>query len=101
MSVRCRTYRDPKTGAVATRWMIDIQLPDGKRIREVCPLQSKRAAERYEQKRRIELFASPPTPVPTQSAPVPVEPEKEVPTFAAFAKVFMATYAKANNKPSE
>jgi integrase len=24
-----------------------------------------------------------------------------VPTFAAFAKVFMATYAKANNKPSE
>src|SRR5579872_2863710 len=106
MSVRCRTYRDPKTGAVATRWMIDIQLPDGKRVREICPVQRKREAERYEQKRRIELFASPPTPVPTQpaqAAPVqpPVEPEKEVPTFAAFAKVFMATYAKANNKPSE
>ena len=106
MSVRCRTYRDPKTGAVATRWMIDIQLPDGKRVREICPVQRKREAERYEQKRRIELFGSPPTPVPTQTAqpapaPSPVEPEKEVPTFAAFATIFMATYAKANNKPSE
>jgi integrase len=105
MSVRRRTYRDPETGAVATRWMVDIQPPTGKRVREVCPVQSKRAAERYEQKRRIELFESALTPVPTQTAhpaaPLPVEPEKEVPTFGAFAKVFMATYARANNKPSE
>jgi integrase len=104
MSVRCRTYRDPKSGAVATRWMIDIQPPNGKRIREVCPVQTKRAAERYEQKRRIELFDPTPALAPSQAAqpvPPPVEPEKEVPTFAAFAKVFMATYAKANNKPSE
>jgi integrase len=104
MSVRCRTYRDPKSGAVATRWMIDIQPPNGKRIREVCPVQTKRAAERYEQKRRIELFDSTLVLGPPQAAqpvPPPVEPEKEVPTFAAFAKVFMATYAKANNKPSE
>jgi integrase len=104
MSVRCRTYRDPKSGAVATRWMIDIQPPNGKRIREVCPVQTKRAAERYEQKRRIELFDPARALAPPQAAqpaPPPVEPEKEVPTFAAFAKVFMATYAKANNKPSE
>ena len=103
MSVRRRTYRDPETGAVATRWMVDIQPPHGKRVREVCPVQNKRAAERYEYKRRIELFESALAPVPTQTAQPapPVEPEKEVPTFAAFAKVFMATYAKANNKPSE
>lgn len=104
MSVRRRTYRDPKTGAVATRWMIDIQLPDGKRVREICPVQSTRAAERYERKRRIELFDPTPARAPAQiaqPAPMPVEPEKEVPTFGAFAKVFMATYAKANNKPSE
>ena len=80
MSVRCRTYRDPKSGAVATRWMIDIQPPNGKRIREVCPVQTKRAAERYEQKRRIELFDPARALAPLQAAqpaPPPVEPEKE------------------------
>ncbi len=105
MSVRRRTYRDPETGAVATRWMVDIQQPDGKRVRKVCTLQNKRAAERYERELRNELFRSVAVVAPTQAAqpaaPQPVEPEKEVPTFAAFAKIFMATYAKANNKPSE
>ena len=102
MSVRRRTYRDPETGAVATRWMVDIQQPDGKRVRKVCPLQNKREAERYERELRNELFRSVAVVAPTQAAqpaaPQPVEPEKEVPTFAAFAKIFMATYAKANNK---
>ena len=105
MSVRRRTYRDPETGAVATRWMVDIQQPDGKRVRKVCPLQNKREAERYERELRNELFRSVAVVAPTQAAqpatPQPVEPEKEVPTFAAFAKIFMATYAKANNKISE
>ena len=85
---------DPYTGAVATRWMIDIQLPDGKRVREICPVQSKRAATRYERKRRIELFDRMPAPGSLHAAqptPPPVEPQKEVPTFGAFAKVFMAT----------
>lgn len=105
MSVRRRAYRDPETGAVANRWMVDIQHPDGRRVRKVCPVQSKRAAERYEREQRNELFASIAAPAPTQAAPTapapPSQPEKEVPTFASFAKVFMATYAKANNKPSE
>jgi len=108
MSVRRRTYRDPETGAVATRWMvdIDIQPPNGKRkrIRKVCPVQNKRAAEQYERDLRNELFrpaAAPAAATVGTNALEPSQPEKEVPTFAAFAKVFMATYAKANNKPSE
>jgi integrase len=108
MSVRRRAYRDPETGAVATRWMVDvdIQLPNGKRkrIRKVCPLQNKRAAEQCERELRNELFrsvGSPATAQLTPAAPEPSQPTQEVPTFAAFAKIFMATYAKANNKPSE
>jgi integrase len=109
MSVRRRAYRDPETGAVATRWMVDvdIQLPNGKRkrIRKVCPLQNKRAAEQCERDLRNELFRSVGSPATAQltpaTAPEPSQPTQEVPTFAAFAKIFMATYAKANNKPSE
>jgi integrase len=108
MSVRRRAYRDPETGAVATRWMVDvdIQLPNGtrKRIRKVCPMQNKRAAEQCERDLRNELFrsvGSPATAQLTPAAPEPSQPTQEVPTFAAFAKIFMATYAKANNKPSE
>lgn len=109
MSVRRRMYRDPETGAVATRWMIDvdIQQPNGerKRVRKVCPVQNKRAAEQYERELRNELFRPVALPVPAQAvqlaAPPAVEPRKEAPTFAAFAKIFMATYAKANNKISE
>ena len=109
MSVRRRAYRDPGTGAVATRWMVDvdIQLPNGKRrrIRKVCPLQNKRAAEQCERDLRNELFRSVGSPATAQltpaAAPEPSQPTQEVPTFAAFAKIFMATYAKANNKPSE
>jgi integrase len=109
MSVRRRAYRDPETGAVATRWMVDvdIQLPNGerKRIRKVCPLQNKRAAEQCERDLRNELFRSVGSPATAQltsvAAPEPSQSTQEVPTFAAFAKIFMATYAKANNKPSE
>lgn len=109
MSVRRRSYRDPETGAVAIRWMVDvdIQLPNGKRkrIRKVCPLQNKRAAEQCERDLRNELFRSVGSPATAQltpaAAPEPSQPTQEVPTFAAFAKIFMATYAKANNKPSE
>jgi integrase len=39
--------------------------------------------------------------VPPSVPPTPDPEMKEVPTFAEFAKIFMATYAKANNKPSE
>ena len=108
MSVRRRIYRDPETGAVATRWMIDVDIQQSngerKRVRKVCPVQNKRAAEQYERELRNELFrpAAVSSPARTAQHVAPLfELEKEVPTFAAFAKVFMATYAKANNKPSE
>ncbi len=108
MSVRRRIYRDPETGAVTTRWMIDVDIQQSngerKRVRKVCPVQNKRAAEQYERELRNELFrpAAVSSPARTAQHVAPLfELEKEVPTFAAFAKVFMATYAKANNKPSE
>ena len=107
MSVRRRAYRDPETGAVANRWMVDVDLqyPNGKRkrVRKVCPVQNKRAAEQYERDLRNEMLrpAGAPGAATATAVPEPSQPEKEVPTFAAFAKVFMATYAKANNKPSE
>lgn len=80
---------------------IDYQHPNGKRerIRKVSPVQSKRGAEEYERELRYERLRPTAAMVP-QPVPVP-EPKKEVPMFAAFAKIFMATYAKANNKPSE
>lgn len=103
MSVRQRTYRDPETGAFMTRWMvdIDIQHPDGRRerIRKVCPVDTKRAAQEYERDLRNELLR--PQVEPTPAAPRPPPVTKEVPTFGEFARTFMATYAKANNKISE
>jgi integrase len=86
---------------------VDIQLPNGKRkrIRKVCPLQNERAAEQCERELRNELFRSVGSPATAQltsaAVPEPSQPTQEVPTFAAFARIFMATYAKANNKPSE
>ena len=60
MSVRRRTYRDPKTGAVCKRWTVDVdfQHPDGRRIRvrKVSPVQSQRGAEQYERELRRSLL---------------------------------------------
>jgi integrase len=60
MSVRRRTYRDPVTGAVINRWMIDVdfQHPDGRRVRvrKVSPVQSQRGAEQYERELRMSLL---------------------------------------------
>jgi hypothetical protein len=62
------------------------------RVRRVAPFQSKRAAEQYEREVRQSLLDG-------------SDDEKkevvEIPTFASFAKQFMATYAKTNNKPNE
>jgi integrase len=100
MSVRRRKWRDPKTGAFKDCWMIDVVVEhkDGRRerLRKVAPVQNKRAAEAYEREVRLELIEG--------FAPrKEVQDEKtvEVPKFAAFADVFMKTYAKTNNKPSE
>ena len=95
MSVRRRTWRDPATGAVKQCWMVDVIVvhPDGQRerVRRVAPLQTKREAERYERELRRDLLDG----EPQQST------KAEVPTFASFAKRFLGTYARSNNKRSE
>lgn len=62
MSVRRRTWRGPD-GRPREAFMIDvqIQLPTGevRRVREVAPVQSRRAAERYEQQVRARLLLGP------------------------------------------
>jgi hypothetical protein len=59
MSVRRRTWRGPD-GSPREAYMIDvqIQLPTGevRRVREVAPVQGRRAAERYEQQIRARLL---------------------------------------------
>ena len=94
MSVRRRKWRDPKSGIVRDCWMVDVTVvrEDGRRerVRKVAPLQNKRAAERYERELRQELVEG-----AEQKTPI------EVPTFAVFARRFMETYARTNNKPSE
>ena len=100
MSVRRRKWRDPKTGVTKERWMIDVvvELDDGsqKRVRKVAPIQNKRAAEQHEREIRVELLTS-----STMRREVPEEKKVLAPKFAAFSDVFINTYAKTNNKPSE
>lgn len=62
-------------------------------------MDTRRAAEQYEREPRDDILG--PEVEPAPSAPQPPSEQKEVPTFAKFAKTFMATYAKANNKISE
>ena len=73
-------------------WIVDFwhEEPDGKRarVRERSPVNTKRGAEQHERDLRA-AFQNP-------------QPKaKEVPTLREFAKEFMETYAKVNNKPSE
>ena len=76
---------------------------EGCRLRWACspcgvrkdgaPVQNKRAAEQYERELRAELVNGSPK--------VEKEVVEEAPRFEAFARDFLATYAKNNNKPSE
>ena len=94
MSVRRRIYRDPLTGETQERWMIDVVVwRDGKRVRvrEVAPIQNKRAAEAHEHKIKQRLLEGPAEEV---TRPDPI-------LFEDFAKTFRDTYAIVNNKPSE
>lgn len=96
MSVRRRRRRDPETGASSEVWMIDVdfQHPDGRRqrVRKVSPVQSRRAAERYERDVRAALLDG-------TYGREEVTP-KRVPSLAEFEKDFIETYAETNNKPS-
>ncbi len=93
MSVRRRTYRDRKTGAVTARWVVDIDLqhPDGRRerIRKTSPVHSFRGAEQYERDLRASLLAG-------------TYGKKEVPTFQEFvSERWLSTYPKSvGNRPT-
>ena len=73
-------------------WIVDFwhEQPDGKRarVRERSPVNTKRGAEQHER----DLRAAFQNPRPKA---------KEVPTLRVFAKEFMETYAKVNNRESE
>lgn len=81
------------------RWMIDVCLADGTRIRRVSPVQTRAGALAFEAEVRAGIEAqqaalmAPPTTVPA----VP----SGVPTLAEFAPEFLSVYAAVNNKPSE
>lgn len=79
-----------RDGSGRWRFRKMVRLPDGTRVRisGTPTLNTKLAAER-EERAAIERALD------------PRAVREEVPTFAAFAEEFMATYAKTNNKPSE
>jgi integrase len=97
MSVRQARYRNPTNGRWRTYWTVDVQFrhSDGRveRIRKVSPVQTKRGAEQYERELRQSLLEG--------NHGQDKRVEVKVPTCAEFAKEFLRTYAKANNKPSE
>jgi len=86
MSVR----KDKRKG-----WLVDVvfTFPDGrtKRVKKKSPVQTKRGAEAYERKLRVEMLDSSAT----------GKSRKEVPTLSKFAEYFVMTYARTNNKASE
>jgi len=74
------------------KWVVDF-IVDGKRVRRVSPVQTKRGAKAYEVELRLELTST--TPEPSAA------PEAEAPTLADFADEWMRTAVRIQNKPSE
>jgi integrase len=95
MSVRQVTRK--RRDRVETFWIVDIKYKhvDGRieRVRRVPRVQSRRGAESLER----ELLAA----LAGGTLAREEVPKPEVPTFEAFAKDFVETYAETNNKPSE
>jgi integrase len=96
MSVRRRKWTD-SAGVKHEAWLVDVQVVDRsgrvRRVQRVSPINNRRAAEKFEHELREQLLSS------ADDEPGPAAPG--VPTFAQFAKRFMATYAPSNNKASE
>ncbi len=74
------------------KWVVDF-IVDGKRVRRVSPVQTKRGAKAYEVELRLELTST--TPEPSAA------PAAEAPTLADFAGEWMRTAVRIQNKPSE
>jgi integrase len=89
-------YRDSRDAT--WRYRKRLRSPDGTELRiSGTPLVNTRAAA--EAAERAHILRTQTTPAAT-AAGAP-QPRKEVETFGRFAEDFMASYAKANNKPSE
>ncbi|MCB9789353.1 MAG: site-specific integrase [Deltaproteobacteria bacterium] len=73
------------------RWTVDLEV-DGKRIRRVSPVQTKRGAREFEDRLRLELAA--------EAATEATEPRPQAPLFAEFAQDWLTTYAAVYQKPS-
>jgi integrase len=95
MSIFRRKWVDA-SGIQREAWGVDVQAigKDGKlrRVRRICPIQTRRAAEKLEHEVRVELLNTDDT---NEATPV------EIPTFAEFAERFVENYAVTNNKLSE
>jgi integrase len=91
-------YRDDRDGAWRYRKRLRLQDGTELRISGTPPINTRVAAEHAERSHILRIQATPQAPL-TGAPPPP--PRKEAPTFRTFADEFMATYAKANNKPSE
>ena len=94
MSVRRRKWTD-SDGALREAWVVDVQAEgkDGRlrRLQRVCPVQTRRAAEKLEHTLRVELL----------DKDREASPAEEIPLFSDFAGRFIETYAVTNNKLSE
>ena len=86
-------YRDDRDGTWRYRKRLRLQDGSELRISGTPPINTRVAAETAERTHILRAQSA-----PTASA---LQPRKEVQTFRKFAEDFMASYAKANNKPSE
>src|SRR5690606_6791273 len=70
------------------KWAVDFEF-DGKRIRRVSPVQTRRGAQEFESQVRLELATTAKTPG-----------RVEAPRLADFADEWLAAYVAVHNKPS-
>ncbi len=94
MSVRLRSWTDPATGRSGEMYFVDVTFrhPDGRkeRVRKASPATTRRGAEQYEREILKALLDG--TFGRKEKLPPPI--------LAEFAKEFLATYVRSNNKPS-
>ncbi|MEZ4436974.1 MAG: tyrosine-type recombinase/integrase [bacterium] len=73
------------------KWAVDFEV-DGKRIRRVSPVQTRRGAREFEDQLRLELAA--------ETAQVTAIAGTTSPTLAEYAGDWLTTYAAVHQKPS-
>jgi len=82
---------------IGGKWYVDVfvKTPDGKpkRVRQICPIQRKQAALKYEREIREHILDG--------TFGVEEQEVVEIPTFEEFSNQFITKYAIPNNKASE